>query len=127
MFVRRTFKVFIKYFYQLVLFYIYGYSNSTTPDFVFLPITNCSISSKNRDKQIMHINAHMDQYIAIYVRRLNKVKYIEMCQVYTLKQYFDLSGIGTQRVNLSRLHMSSEDKQVFDEFIQINKEKQDNL
>ncbi|CAF1341964.1 unnamed protein product, partial [Rotaria sp. Silwood1] len=62
-------------------------------------------------------------YIAVYVRRSDKVKYKEMCQAYTLKQYFDLFDFDAQ-ANITRVYINSEDEQVFNEFIQINKQKQ---
>ncbi|CAF0968117.1 unnamed protein product [Rotaria sordida] len=63
-------------------------------------------------------------YIAVYVRRSDKVRNREMSQAYTLKQYFDLFDTDVRRVNISTVYINSEDEQVFDEFFQINKEKQ---
>ncbi|CAF0894586.1 unnamed protein product [Rotaria sordida] len=48
-----------------------------------------------------------------------------MSQAYTLKQYFDLFDADVRRANISTVYINSEDEQVFDEFAQINKEKQD--
>ncbi|CAF0830577.1 unnamed protein product [Rotaria sp. Silwood1] len=63
-------------------------------------------------------------YIAVYVRRSDKVRSREMSQSYTLKQYFDLFDADARRVNISIIYINSEDEQVFNEFAQINKEKQ---
>lgn len=62
-------------------------------------------------------------YIAIYVRRSDKVKNKEMSQAYTLKQYFDLFDAHARRANIRTVYINSEDQQVFDEFAQINREK----
>jgi hypothetical protein len=64
-------------------------------------------------------------YVAVFVRRSDKVKYKEMCQMYTLKQYFDLFDFDARRANITSVYINSEDEQVFNEFIQVNKEKQD--
>ncbi|CAF5097041.1 unnamed protein product, partial [Rotaria sp. Silwood1] len=61
---------------------------------------------------------------AVYVRRSDKVRSREMSQSYTLKQYFDLFDADARRVNISIIYINSEDEQVFNEFAQINKEKQ---
>ncbi|CAF2780806.1 unnamed protein product [Rotaria sp. Silwood2] len=63
-------------------------------------------------------------YIAVYVRRSDKVLNKEMSQAYTLKQYFDLFDADARRANISTIYINSEDEQVFNEFVQINKEKQ---
>ena len=62
-------------------------------------------------------------YIAVYVRRSDKVQFKEMSQAYTLKQYFDLFDNDVQRVNISTVYLNSEDERVFNEFNEINKEK----
>lgn len=62
-------------------------------------------------------------YIAIYVRRSDKVRSKEMSRAYTLKHYFDLFDADARRANIRTVYINSEDKQVFDEFVQINKEK----
>jgi hypothetical protein len=64
-------------------------------------------------------------YIAVYVRRSDKVKSKEMSQAYTLKQYFDLFDADARRANITNVYINSEDEQVFNEFTQLNKEKQD--
>ena len=64
-------------------------------------------------------------YIAIYVRRSDKVRGKEMSQAYTLKQYFDLFDGDARRANITSVYINSEDEQVFNEFVQLNKEKQD--
>jgi hypothetical protein len=63
-------------------------------------------------------------YIAIYVRRSDKVKNKEMSQAYSLKQYFDLFDADARRAKITRVYINSEDEQIFNEFIEINKEKQ---
>lgn len=63
-------------------------------------------------------------YIAIYVRRSDKVQNREMSQAYTLKQYFDLFDADARRANISTVYINSEDQSVFNEFTEINKEKQ---
>ncbi|CAF4196483.1 unnamed protein product [Rotaria sp. Silwood2] len=63
-------------------------------------------------------------YIAVYVRRSDKVETKEMSQAYTLKQYFDLFDADARRANIRTVYINSEDEQVFNEFVQINKEKQ---
>ena len=63
-------------------------------------------------------------YIAVYVHRSDKVKYKEMCQAYTLKQYFDLFDFDARSANITRVYVNSEDEQVFNEFIRVNKERQ---
>ncbi|UJR10630.1 hypothetical protein I4U23_014827 [Adineta vaga] len=63
-------------------------------------------------------------YIAVYVRRSDKVTGREMSQAYPLKQYFDLFDADVRRANITNIYLNSEDEQVFNEFIEINKEKQ---
>jgi hypothetical protein len=48
-----------------------------------------------------------------------------MSQAYTLRQYFDLFDADARRANISTVYINSEDEQVFKEFVEINKEKQD--
>jgi hypothetical protein len=63
-------------------------------------------------------------YIAVYVRRSDKVRNKEMSQAYTLKQYFDLFDADARKANISTVYINSEDAQVFNEFVELNKEKQ---
>ena len=63
-------------------------------------------------------------YVAVYVRRSDKVQSKEMSQAYTLKQYFDLFDSDARRANISTVYLNSEDARVSNEFIEINKEKQ---
>jgi hypothetical protein len=63
-------------------------------------------------------------YIAVYVRRSDKVKNKEMSQAYSLKQYFELFDDDARRANISTVYINSEDEQVFNEFEKLNKEKQ---
>jgi hypothetical protein len=63
-------------------------------------------------------------YIAIYVRRSDKVRSKEMSQAYTLQQYFHLFENDTRRANISTVYINSEDEQVFNEFERLNKERE---
>ena len=63
-------------------------------------------------------------YIAVYVRRSDKVQFKEMSQAYTLKQYFDLFDADARRAKINTVYINSEDEQVFNEFAELNKEKQ---
>jgi hypothetical protein len=63
-------------------------------------------------------------YIAIFVRRSDKVRSKEMSQAYTLKQYFDLFDADARQSNIKTIYINSEDEEVFHEFVQINKVKQ---
>lgn len=65
-------------------------------------------------------------YIAVYVRRSDKVKYKEMCQACKLQQYFDLFDFDARSAHITRVYVNSEDEQVFNQFIRVNKEKQSN-
>ncbi|CAF1092113.1 unnamed protein product [Adineta steineri] len=62
-------------------------------------------------------------FIALYVRRSDKVTGREMSQAYSLKQYFDLFDADARKANIRNIYINSEDQQVFSEFIQLNKEK----
>ena len=46
-----------------------------------------------------------------------------MSQAYSLKQYFHLFDSDAQKLKIKTIYINSEDEQVFNEFIQINKEK----
>lgn len=61
-------------------------------------------------------------YIAVYVRRSDKVKSKEMFQAYALRQYFDLFNDDARSVNISTVYINSEDAEVFNEFKEIDKE-----
>jgi hypothetical protein len=63
-------------------------------------------------------------YIAVYVRRSDKVKNGEMSQAYTLKQYFDLFDADARKANIRTVYINSEDGEVFNEFVELNKEYQ---
>ena len=69
------------------------------------------------------VNLH-HPYIAVYVRRSDKVRSKEMSQAYTLKQYFDLFDSDVRRANITTVYINSEDEEVFKEFTQLNKGKQ---
>jgi hypothetical protein len=62
-------------------------------------------------------------YIAVYVRRSDKVRNKEMSQAYSLKQYFELFDDDARRANISTVYINSEDEEVFNEFEKLNKEK----
>jgi hypothetical protein len=134
---------------------MYGDCDSTNPDCLFLPISNCSVPSKIDGRQTIRIEANYGRwsnstvtrafknrtfnwyraqlvfylmrfkpeilahaqktvaqyfnppsldlhhpYIAVYVRRSDKVRYKEMSQAYTLKQYFDLFDADAQKANI---------------------------
>ena len=63
-------------------------------------------------------------YIAVYVRRSDKIQLGEMYQAYSLKQYFDLFNRHARRANITTVYINSEDEQVFNEFDQINRKTQ---
>jgi len=63
-------------------------------------------------------------YIAVYVRRSDKIQLGEMYQAYPLKQYFDLFNRHARRANITTVYINSEDEQVFNEFDQINRKTQ---
>lgn len=159
---------------------MYGDCDSSNPDCIFLPISNCSVPSEVDKNQTILINANFGHwskpvypsvfqnrtfnwyraqlvfylmrfrphvlahvqhvvaqnfkqpsvdlshpYIAVYVRRSDKVKSKEMSQAYTLKQYFDLFDGDARRANITTVYINSEDAQVFKEFNEMNKEKKD--
>jgi len=62
-------------------------------------------------------------YIAVYVRRSDKVQNREMSQAYPLQQYFDLFDADVRRANITKVYLNSEDDNVFNEFENINKNK----
>ena len=62
-------------------------------------------------------------YIAVFVRRSDKVRNREMSQAYSLQQYFDLFDTDARRAKISTVFINSEDKGVFNEFEQLNKAK----
>ena len=47
-----------------------------------------------------------------------------MPQACTLKQYFDLFDADARRTNITNVYINSEDENIFKEFGQINKQKQ---
>jgi hypothetical protein len=60
-------------------------------------------------------------YVALYVRRSDKVQSHEMAQAYPLQQYFDLFNADARQANISTIYINSEDEKVFSEFNQMNK------
>ncbi|UJR35198.1 hypothetical protein I4U23_027965 [Adineta vaga] len=154
----------------------YGNCQSSNPDCLFLPISNCSVPSTIDGTQTIRIEANIDHwykpkypsefqkrsfnfyrsqllfylmrfnaetlrhvhiavakyfvppsvdlhrpYIAVYVRRSDKVKNKEMSQAYSLQDYFDLFDADTRRTKISKVYINSEDDDVFKEFEKINK------
>jgi hypothetical protein len=66
----------------------------------------------------------LNPYISIYVRRSDKVSAGEMSRAYKLKEYFNLFDDDARRANIRSVYINSEDETVFEEFVQINKEKE---
>ncbi len=64
-------------------------------------------------------------YIAVYVRRSDKVQNREMSQAYPLHQYFDLFDVDVHRAKITKVYINSEDDNVFNEFENLNKNKGD--
>ncbi|CAF1233567.1 unnamed protein product [Adineta steineri] len=62
-------------------------------------------------------------YIALYVRRSDKVTGKEMSQAYPLSQYFNLFDNDTHQTKITTIYINSEDNNVFNEFEQVNKNK----
>ncbi|CAF3898026.1 unnamed protein product [Rotaria sp. Silwood2] len=62
-------------------------------------------------------------YIAVFVRRSDKVTGREMSQSYSLQQYFDLFDADARQAKITNVYINSEDQKVFSEFDQINKNK----
>ncbi|UJR06722.1 hypothetical protein I4U23_011011 [Adineta vaga] len=63
-------------------------------------------------------------FIAIYVRRSDKITGKEMDHAYPLKDYFQLFDGDARRANITNIYLNSEDNNVFKEFNELNKEKQ---
>jgi hypothetical protein len=63
-------------------------------------------------------------YIAVYVRRSDKVEYHEMKQAYSLQQYFNLFDGDALKAKISKVYVNSEDEKVFSEFEEVNKNKE---
>jgi hypothetical protein len=63
-------------------------------------------------------------YIAVYIRRSDKVQNREMSQAYPLQQYFDLFDGDARKAKISEVYVNSEDEKVFSEFDQVNKSKE---
>ena len=62
-------------------------------------------------------------YVALFVRRSDKVRSREMPQTYPLQQYFDLFDTDARRAIIRTVFINSEDEEVFNEFEQLNKAK----
>ncbi|CAF3383729.1 unnamed protein product [Rotaria sp. Silwood1] len=62
-------------------------------------------------------------YIAVYVRRSDKVSGREMSQSYPLQQYFDLFDADARQAKIKNVYINSEDRNIFTEFDEINKNK----
>ncbi len=63
-------------------------------------------------------------YVAVFVRRSDKVQNREMSQAYSLQQYFDLFDEDARRTKIQTVYLNSEDEKVFSEFEEVNKNKQ---
>ena len=63
-------------------------------------------------------------YIALYVRRSDKIQFREMSRSYSMKEYFDLFDSDARRANISTIYINSEDEHVFKEFQDQNKQMQ---
>lgn len=62
-------------------------------------------------------------FVAVYVRRSDKVFHKEMSQAYSLNEYLNLFDADARRSNISTIYLNSEDEQVFDEFEKLPSEK----
>lgn len=93
-----------------LLFYVTRY-NSRTLDFVQNTIAHSFLPPA--------LDRHRP-FVAVYVRRSDKVKSKEMSQAYTLKQYFDLFAADADAANITTVYLNSEDAQVFDEYSRLN-------
>lgn len=58
---------------------------------------------------------HHRPYVAMYVRRSDKVQFGEMSRPYSLQQYFQLFDYDAHRGNIRKIYINSEDDGVFDE------------
>lgn len=63
------------------------------------------------------------QYIALYVRRSDKVQTKEMAQSYSLQQYFDLFDNDARQAKINTIYINSEDEKVYNEFNELNEKK----
>jgi len=63
-------------------------------------------------------------YIAVFIRRSDKVQNREMSQAYSLQKYFDLFDDDARLAKISTVYINSEDERVFNEFDQLNKSKE---
>ena len=96
-----------------LLFYLMRYSSETLTHVQRIIARNFNPSS---------IDLHRP-YIALFVRRSDKVRNREMSQAYSLQQYFDLFDTDARRAKISTVFINSEDEAVFNEFEQLNKAK----
>lgn len=150
----------------------------STPECLFLPISNCSIPSEIDGNRTIKIPANIDHwtkpihppvfqnrsfnwfrsqllfylmrynpetlahvqekvaqyfnppsvdlhrpYVAIFVRRSDKVSSREMSQAYSLQQYFDLFDADAHANKIKNVFINSEDENIFHEFDELNKNK----
>jgi hypothetical protein len=63
-------------------------------------------------------------YVAVYIRRSDKITGREMTHAYPLQQYFDLFDNDAHRAKIKTVYINSEDEKVFSEFEPINKNKE---
>ena len=59
-------------------------------------------------------------YVAIFVRRSDKVQSREMSKAFDLSDYFNLFDNDTRRVNITTIYLNSEEPKVFEEFSILN-------
>lgn len=61
------------------------------------------------------VDAHRP-FVAVYVRRSDKVQGREMKKAYSLEEYFQLFETDSRKLNISTIYLNSEDPAAFDEF-----------
>ena len=67
------------------------------------------------------ISAHYP-YVAVYVRRSDKVRFKEMSQAYKLQDYFHLFDADARQAKIRTVYLNSEDESVFNEFQPLNEQ-----
>jgi hypothetical protein len=66
---------------------------------------------------------HHRPYVAVYIRRSDKIAGREMTQAYSLQSYFNLFDSDARQAGINTVYINSEDEKVFSEFDPINKNK----
>ena len=64
-------------------------------------------------------------YLALFVRRTDKVHGREMTRIYSMDDYFTLFESDARRVNISTIYMNSEDPKAFEEYNSMPKKRRD--